>query len=1384
MSTLAAVITIAVSTMASASAADAPMRADRPYEVAFAPEQARYVRVVLHGSSSGQEPCIDELEVYGPERDGNLASAESGGRATASSCLPGYGQHAVKHLNDGRYGNERSWIPATAGEEWAQVELPEPALVARVVLSRDRSGRYHDRVPLHFDVLLSLDGETWTTVRSVRTRLATATLGTAPLPPVPAPPPPPKRDQTGRLVVGTALRPLVAPRSDELGSPNLALEPAARPSASSVYLDGALAIHQIAHLTDGLSGNSHSWIAKTTGPEWAEVDLGEVYWVYRVALASDNAGQYNDRAAVGFRVLTAEEYAEDSDAAAWRAVFEQRSGPALHLRREITFRPTRARYVRVLVTSTTGGEVRIDELEVYGRREPVAAEDVGALTEAPRPAQGLPEQDLVATAFIGEEHAWLKTYGRADLDPSLVPYNGRVTEYPRHVGDDVLPLPPLDSAPVLDGELGDPCWLGASAGTARVAYPDDYERSPLVEYRVLAGRYHDKLCIAVTTDRLLSSHVAVVSTGDARVCGVVGLSADGGLVFTEYSARGEAVAVRPVEGAYDSGLRLFEFAMPLTWLAGYEETGLRVGLGMGGRHTSPHGRPVAFAVADLAIAQDGPCVDGKCRVRVSAPATASAVRLWAAWPGVKQELHLTPGDTRVLEVVCAAGPLGPQCSLDLSAETGQVYALNLFRYDPLARPLELMADLVTRLGADGLDVSQERDELDRYQREHKRLMAGPPDAGAERAVAKELRLAKRRLLLRAPDLAAATRLLFVKRHAYHPSHIYTDYTDAPFRPGGGIHTIEIPRRDGRLDPGEATVTCLFDAGGGIARDPAATYDLSTIYFGYRPSEDGFYHIMAMGPDGSGLRKLTDGPYHDFYPCPLPAGDIAFISTRCTARVFCFRGASSTLHRMDPDGRNIRALSYASLSEWAPSVMRDGRIIWTRWEYVDKGADFSQTLWSVRPDGTGIELVFGNTILQPNGYASGREVPGTSEILCTLVSHFGDINGPLALVDTDQGRMNPAAIRSITPEVPWPGWWPSTECFRDPYPLSRDYFLCSHAPWDQFGLYVVDRYGNREALYLDPSIGSMAPTPFHATGPPPVLPDHPPSPVDEGTFILMDVYAGLTPTVARGAVKWLRVVEEVRHNIAATPNFDHADFMKWYASPVDVVNGPYGWPSYVAKAPLGLVPVSEDGSAHFVAPAGKNIYFQVLDADYNELQRMRSLVQLQPGETRTCSGCHESRSSAPPVVFPLAEQREPVAIRPHSFGPEPFSYERSVQPVLDAKCVACHDDGDESGVDLTARLDENRVPASYRTLISGGYVHFADCGWNSGGNLKLEPLSFGTVMSPLWEILDRGHYGVELTEDEVIRIKTWTDLNCPLWPDYVERSQRPGPEAVNAAGAAG
>lgn len=739
----------------------------------------------------------------------------------------------------------------------------------------------------------------------------------------------------------------------------------------------------------------------------------------------------------------------------------------------------------------------------------------------------------------------------------------------------------------------------------------------------------------------------------------------------------------------------------------------------------------------------------------------------ATWQRVSHTDHLSPLVTDRPALPC-----------------GQGYWNRIARLTPTQRVLAQLEDMIERLAANGVATDRARETL----RSLRRLAQTRDDE----ALYLEARWAKRQLMLQDPALAPLQRILFIKRHPYLSSHNYSDVLDSQFRPGGGVCVLEIPHADGSLTPGAAKLVTLFDASGGIARDAKADFEADTIYFAYRPQqsrpgqEQPYWHLMATAAQaGQPARQLTDGPFHDYYPCPLPDGGLAFVSTRCKARFLCWRPQAFVLFRMDGD--QIRPLSFANLSEWTPTVMRDGRLLWTRSEYIDKGADFGHTLWAVRPDGSYPSLLFGNNT--PNCYINGHEVPGTREILCTIFSHGGDHNGPLGLIDLGKAStpFDSAAVTNITPDTT-PHYnmkWPRVECWRDPVPITRDYFLASHAPADRFGIYLADRWGNRELLYLDPEIGSMSPTLLRPEPRPPVLSPNDPAPSEAaGQLTVADVYQGLAPGVPRGKVKYLRVVEEVRAGLVQLENGeyrrDHGPvFQDFYATPVHKVRGPNGWPSYVAKAVLGVVPVEADGSASFVAPAGKVLYFQALDENYNELQRMRSVVQLQPGEQRGCIGCHEHRHQAPPTQAALASLRPPSRLEPPPWGAKPFAYELVVQPVLNGRCVSCHNAGDTRGINLTAALDADKVPASYRTLIEGGWVHYFDMTYGLRHH-EAEPGSFGTSQSKLWKLLDAGHYGVKLTRDEVQALKCWIDLNCPLWPDYQPRDQRPGPSPLASA----
>jgi mono/diheme cytochrome c family protein len=132
----------------------------------FPPETARFLRFSILETADGAEPCLDEIEVYAPDGGPNLALASTGAKASASSLLPGYPIHQIAHLNDGRLGNDHSWISGARGTGWAMIEFPGPVRIGRVVWSRDGANppRFKDRTPALYRLQVSDDGKAFRTV--------------------------------------------------------------------------------------------------------------------------------------------------------------------------------------------------------------------------------------------------------------------------------------------------------------------------------------------------------------------------------------------------------------------------------------------------------------------------------------------------------------------------------------------------------------------------------------------------------------------------------------------------------------------------------------------------------------------------------------------------------------------------------------------------------------------------------------------------------------------------------------------------------------------------------------------------------------------------------------------------------------------------------------------------------------------------------------------------------------------------------------------------------------------------------------------------------------------------------------------------------------------
>jgi len=259
--------------------------------------------------------------------------------------------------------------------------------------------------------------------------------------------------------------------------------------------------------------------------------------------------------------------------------------------------------------------------------------------------------------------------------------------------------------------------------------------------------------------------------------------------------------------------------------------------------------------------------------------------------------------------------------------------------------------------------------------------------------------------------------------------------------------------------------------------------------------------------------------------------------------------------------------------------------------------------------------------------------------------------------------------------------------------------------------------------------------------------------DYGTFFLADVYRGLIG-VERGQVAAIRVMKVIPKpcNMRGQRAYDMDPVMS---------RG-----TYYAKFCLGTVPVAEDGSAYFKAPAGQEIYFQAIDHDGKELCRMGSVTQVVAGEVQSCIGCHESRFTAPPnrVVSKQTLGRDPVDIQPPPWGAGPMDFVRQVQPVFDKYCTECHSGPDpDAGIGLSGGKTRF-FNMAYDNLTERRLVNFH---WllNEALVRAFLPLESGSRVSKLTEIIETGHGGVKMDDESRRRIFTWIEGNVPYYGTY-------------------
>jgi len=490
--------------------------------------------------------------------------------------------------------------------------------------------------------------------------------------------------------------------------------------------------------------------------------------------------------------------------------------------------------------------------------------------------------------------------------------------------------------------------------------------------------------------------------------------------------------------------------------------------------------------------------------------------------------------------------------------------------------------------------------------------------------------------------------------------------------------------------------------------------------------------------------------------------------------------------MAPDGSDIRCLSWHETNEWHPSVNNAGMIVWTRWDYVDRHGQVAHMAWLTTPDGRNPRPVHGNYAVRrtrPDMEQDVRAIPGSHLYVATAAPHHQQSYGSLVVLDPharDDDGWGP--VRRVTPRIDFPESESRAKhlSYGQAWPLSEDYFLCMYAPQEvkQVGgphaLTLLDRFGNEELIYRDEAIACHNPMPLRARPAPPILPDgslraEAGKPA-EATVAILDVYRSQFAWPANTKIKAIRVYKIMPLSVASA-KVTHATGMQ-IPQGSDSIN--------LARAVLGTAPVEEDGSAYFVVPAQKELYFQALDENGLAVMSMRSGTHFQPGEKAACQGCHEPTqhvSAQPNSRTPVAMTRPPSRLKPDVDGTNPFSYPRLVQPVLERTCLPCH----KKNADKAPRLDAEATLAAKsgymnpKTLYYASYNSLAPKygfydyggGWGDASFYRTTPGKFGARASKLYEMLQKGHHDVKLSAEDLHRITVWLD-SCSVFYGVYEK----------------
>ena len=606
------------------------------------------------------------------------------------------------------------------------------------------------------------------------------------------------------------------------------------------------------------------------------------------------------------------------------------------------------------------------------------------------------------------------------------------------------------------------------------------------------------------------------------------------------------------------------------------------------------------------------------------------------------------------------------------------------------------------------------------------------------AVVMKIETAKRAKKLGGLKALGVKEIIFAERH---PGRDPQGHYYANFGYSCGDENLWLHGKDGgrlcKLDVASGQVAALLDDPKGSVRDPQVSYDAQKVLFSYRKGGTHYYNLYEIDIDGKNLRQITKGAWDDIEPAYVPDGGIVFASARCKRYIGCWLAQTAILFRCDGDGANMRMLSSGSFTENTPSVLPDGRVLYTRWEYVNRDPVVFHHLWTMNPDGTNQAAFFGN--MHPGGvFIDARAIPGTDRIVFINSPGHGrnEHVGYVATVTDKNGPDERSSLRNIS----------KRNGFRDPCAVTKDRFLAARGSQ----IVLMDSSGATEVIHTAATM-VHEPRPVVVLAKPRIVPSRVDLSKTTGTLMMSDVYVGRNMGgIKRGAVKRLLVLEDLPKP---------ANFHGGGSQPIG-----HGVTSTLKRV-LGSVPVESDGSAHFEVPAMRSIYLAALDENGLSIKQMRSFVTLQPGETLSCVGCHEQRTKTPDIAAVgklKAMARAANKIEPHAGVPQIPDFPRDVQPILDKHCIKCHNSKDRKGnVILTGDRGPVFSHSYYELFFQWQIKDTAGNPTNGSGRQKGndKPYTTYSSASSLMKKIDTHHNKVKLSDIERTTIRLWIDASA-------------------------